>query len=76
MCNHSTQELASIAINSARGGNMILLERTLKSLQEKPPSKELFRAICSIMVTFGEKRINGSFLKTAERIFNSCAMEG
>jgi len=79
MCMQSTQsvgELASIAINSTKGGNMDLLGRALRNLQEKPPSEELFRAICSIMITFEAEGINGSFVETATKIFNTCSQGG
>ncbi|MDD5071478.1 MAG: hypothetical protein PHQ42_01950 [Patescibacteria group bacterium] len=76
MHEQSIGELASIAINSADGGNMDLLGKALDGLRKKSPSRELFRAICSIMVIFGKKNINGSFMKTAEQIFNDCATEG
>ena len=71
MCNQSIQELASIAINSANGGNENLLKKALRNLQEKPPSDELFLPICSIIVTLKKNGINGSFMEIAEQIFNT-----
>ncbi|MDD5291065.1 MAG: hypothetical protein PHZ04_03015 [Patescibacteria group bacterium] len=70
MNNQSTQDLTSIIVNSAIGGNKVFFQETLERLQKKP-RLELLQGICSIIIIFETQGINGCFMKSARQIFNT-----
>ena len=70
MCNQSTQEITSIAINAAIGGNKSLFQRALENLKNKQPD-ELTQGIVSIIFGLEQNKVNGFFAKTAKQIFNT-----
>ncbi len=66
----STHELVSIAVQSAEGKNTSRFQDALTGLREKP-REDLLQGISSIIIHLKQKGINGSFMESAEQIFNT-----